>query len=259
MRDVPDILAKIAGYKVDEVAAISTDLIEQRLENAGKPKGFLKALAKASAPALICEVKKASPSKGVIREDFDAPAIARAYEDGGATCLSVLTDGPGFQGSLDIFDSVRAATDLPLLRKDFMIDPLQVREARAHGADAILVILAMTDDTVSRALIHEADALGMDALVETHTDDEVRRAVDLGATLIGINNRDLHSFETTLDTFERLAPLVPQHAVLVAESGIVTRGDVQRLGEAGAHAFLIGESLMRQDDIAAATRVLLGI
>ena len=206
----------------------------------------------------ICEVKKASPSKGVIREDFDPVAIAEAYEAGGAYCLSVLTDGPGFQGSTAIFAQVRAATDLPLLRKDFMIDTVQVREARAMGADAILVILAMTDDATSRALMEEANALGMDALVETHTEDEVRRAVDLGATLIGINNRNLHTFETSLDTFERLAPLVPQHIPLVAESGIFTRADVERMTAAGARAFLIGESLMRQDDVEEATRALRG-
>ena len=256
MKDIPDVLAHIAAYKVDEVAAIDRDAVEAKLADAPAPRGFLQTFATAEAPALICEVKKASPSKGVIREDFDPVAIARAYEAGGAACLSILTDGPGFQGSLDILDRVRAATDLPLLRKDFFIDPAQVREARAHGADAILVILAMTDDATSCALIEEADALGMDALVETHTAEEVRRAVNLGATLIGINNRDLHTFDTSLEVFERLAPLVPQHITLVAESGIFTRADVERLATAGARAFLIGESLMRQDDVEAATRAL---
>ena len=256
MKAIPDVLAHIAAYKVDEVAAIDRDAVEAKLADAPTPRGFLQALATAEAPALICEVKKASPSKGVIREDFDPVAIARAYAAGGATCLSVLTDGPGFQGSLDIFGQVRAATDLPLLRKDFFIDAAQVREARANGADAVLVILAMTDDATSRALMEEADALGMDALVETHTEEEVRRAVNLGATLIGINNRDLHTFDTSLDVFERLAPLVPQHTTLVAESGIFTRGDVVRLETAGARAFLIGESLMREQDVEAATRNL---
>ena len=259
MRDVPDILAKIAAYKVDEVTEIDRDRVERGLLNASKPKGFLSALRSAEQPALICEVKKASPSKGVIRQDFDPVAIAKAYEAGGAACLSVLTDGPGFQGSLEIFDHVRGATNLPLLRKDFMIDPIQVREARAHGADSILVILAMTDDKTNRALIDEAHALGMDALVETHTEEEVRRAIDLGTTLIGINNRDLHTFETTLDTFDRLAPLVPKEALLVAESGIFTRGDVNRLAASDAQAYLIGESLMRQDDVEEATRALRGI
>ncbi|MEL6415843.1 MAG: indole-3-glycerol phosphate synthase TrpC [Pseudomonadota bacterium] len=259
MRDVPDILAKIAAYKVDEVATIDRDRVEQKLINASKPNGFLYALQNAGQPALICEVKKASPSKGVIREDFDPVAITKAYQAGGAACLSVLTDGPGFQGSLEIFDQVRSATNLPLLRKDFMIDSIQVREARAHGADAILVILAMTDDKTNRILIDEANALGMDALVETHTEEEVRRAIDLGATLIGINNRDLHTFETTLDTFDRLAPLVPKQALLVGESGIFTDDDVKRLAASGAQAYLIGESLMRQDDVEKATRTLKGI
>ena len=256
MMDVPDILASIAAYKVDEVAAIDAVKVDAMLETAPPPRGFLQALSVAEAPALICEVKKASPSKGVIREDFGPVEIARSYTEGGAACLSVLTDGPGFQGSLAIFDQVRAATDLPLLRKDFFVDPAQVREARAHGADAILVILAMTDDATSRALMEEANALGMDALVETHTEDEVHRAIDLGSTLVGVNNRDLRTFDTTLDTFERLAPLVPPHTLLVAESGIFARADVDRLGAAGARAYLIGESLMRQEDVAAATRSL---
>jgi indole-3-glycerol phosphate synthase len=256
MKDVPDILAKIAAYKVGEVADIDMASVEAALPQAPAPRGFLNALKCAAQPALICEVKKASPSKGVIRHDFDPFAIAKAYEAGGAACLSVLTDGPGFQGSKEIFATVRSATTLPLLRKDFMIDPRQVREARAMGADAILVILAMTDDAVSKTLINEATMLGMDVLVETHDADELRRAIDLGAALIGINNRDLRTFETTLDTFDRLAPSVPKGALLVAESGIFTRQDIERLGDAGAHAYLIGESLMRQDDIEAATHAL---
>lgn len=256
MKDLPDILAKTAAYKVDEVAEIDMAWVETALTQAPAPRGFLQALRAATQPALICEVKKASPSKGVIREDFDPIAITKAYDAGGAACLSVLTDGPGFQGSKEIFSAVRGSTDLPLLRKDFMIDPRQVREARAMGADAILVILAMTDDTVSKSLINEANALGMDVLVETHDSDELRRAIDLGVTLIGINNRDLHTFETTLDTFFRLAPSVPQDALLVAESGIFTRQEIEQLRHAGAHAYLIGESLMRQTDIEAATRAL---
>ena len=258
MMDVPDILAKIAAYKVDEVAAIDADDIERRLAEITAPRGFEAALRQAAPPALICEVKKASPSKGVIREDFDPATIARAYEAGGATCLSVLTDGPGFQGSAEIFATVRATTDLPLLRKDFMIDPLQIREARAMGADAILVILAMTDDQTSRRLMDEAAALGMDALVETHDASEIQRAIDLGATLIGINNRDLRTFETSLDTFDSLANMIPSGAHKVAESGIFTRADIDRLTTSGAESFLIGESLMRQDDIEGATRTLRG-
>lgn len=256
MRDVPDILAKIAAYKIDEVADIDMASVETALPHAPAPRGFLQALRAATQPALICEVKKASPSKGVIREDFDPVAIAKAYDSGGAACLSVLTDGPGFQGSAGIFADVRAATDLPLLRKDFMIDPRQVREARAMGADAILVILAMTNDVVSKTLIDEANALGMDVLVETHDEDELRRAIGLGAPLIGINNRDLRTFETTLDTFDRLAPSVPTGTLLVAESGIFTRQEIERLRRAGAQAYLIGESLMRQTDVEAATRAL---
>ena len=256
MQNVPDILAKIAAYKVDEVAAIDVEQVERKLETAPVPRGFYKVLREAEPPALICEVKKASPSKGVICEDFDPVSIAKAYQTGGAACLSVLTDRPGFQGSLEIFSKVRAATDLPLLRKDFMIDTLQVREARSLGADAILIILAMTDDKISARLIKETEALGMDALVETHDEDEIRRAIDFGAKLIGINNRDLRTFETTLDTFDRLAPLVPKDATLVAESGIFTQSHIKRLSASGAQAYLIGESLMRQDDVEAATRNL---
>ncbi len=259
MMDVPDILAKIAAYKVDEVADINPTAVETALQSAPAPKGFEARLRSAPSPALICEVKKASPSKGVIRDDFNPGEIAQAYEAGGAACLSVLTDGPGFQGSTEIFKTVRAATDLPLLRKDFMIDPLQVREARAMGADAILVILAMTDDTVSAALIEEAVGLGMDVLVETHDQTELERAIALGATLIGINNRDLRTFETSLDTFHRLASQIPETALAVAESGIFTREHIADLKQSGAEAYLIGESLMRQDDVEAATRSLMGI
>ncbi|MGB6229637.1 MAG: indole-3-glycerol phosphate synthase TrpC [Litorimonas sp.] len=256
MMDVPDILAKITAYKVDEVAKIDRSAVEAGLAKAFAPRGFETTLRAAKAPALICEVKKASPSKGVIREEFDPVSIAQGYEAGGAACLSVLTDGPGFQGSLDIFRQVRKATDLPLLRKDFMIDPWQVREARAVGADAVLVILAMTDDAVSAELMAEAQSLGMDVLVETHDENEVERAMALGATLIGINNRDLRTFETSLETFERLSSRVPNEALLVAESGIFTGEDVRRLAASGAQAFLIGESLMRQPDVAEATRSL---
>lgn len=256
MKDIPDILAHIAAYKVDEIAAINRDAVESRLKTVRPPRGFATTLRDASPPALICEVKKASPSKGLIRPDFDPKDIAQAYEAGGAACLSVLTDGPGFQGSLEIFDEVREATDLPLLRKDFMIDPLQVREARAHGADAILVILAMTDDVTSARLMEEAKSLGMDALVETHDEDEMQRAIDLGATLIGVNNRDLRSFETSLDTFGRVAQNTPSEALLVAESGIFTRQDIDQLAAAGAKAYLIGESLMRQTDVQRATETL---
>lgn len=259
MMNVPDILAKIAAYKVDEVAALDVGTIEKSLETAPSPKGFYKTLSSTPQPALICEVKKASPSKGIIRENFDPEAIAKAYEIGGAACLSVLTDGPGFQGSQHIFSTVRAATDLPLLRKDFMIDPLQIRDARAMGADAILVILAMTDDLISKRLIQEAETLGMDIVVETHDESELKRAINLGASLIGINNRDLRSFDTSLNTFERLAPSVPKDVLLIAESGIFTAKDINRLAQAGAKAYLIGESLMRQDHVEQATRTLIDL
>lgn len=258
MSDVPDILARIAAYKIDEVRALDLDAIDRAIDLAPRPRGFKTALQAAAAPALICEVKKASPSKGVIRDDFDPVSIADAYERGGATCLSVLTDAPGFQGSADIFRQVRNISDLPLLRKDFMIGTEQVRESRAMGADAILVILAMTDDRTSASIMAEADALGMDALVETHDAAEMERAVALGATLIGVNNRDLRTFETCLSTFGQVADHAPDTALLVAESGIFTKYDIDQLTSAGAQAFLIGESLMRQTDVELATRRLRG-
>jgi len=252
---MPNVLEKIAAYKVIEVKDlkknVSASKMRQRALSAPKPRGFKAALDKAAltGPALIAEVKKASPSKGVIREDFDPVTIARAYTKGGAACLSVLTDTPSFQGSLDILKDVRAATDLPIIRKDFMVDPIQVYEARAAGADAILVILSMTDDTVNKRLIKAAKEMDLDVLVETHDAEEVRRAVALGADLIGINNRNLKTFETTLDTFSALAPLAPPGPTLVAESGIFTSDHILRLAGDGASAYLVGESLMRQDDV----------
>ena len=235
LMDAPDVLKKIAAYKVDEVAALRDDIsIEELREIASDqapPRGFTKAIQNTSGTALICEVKKASPSKGIIREDFDPAAIAKAYETGGAACLSVLTDGPGFMGSNDIFKTVRRATDLPLLRKDFMIDSIQITESRAMGADCVLIILAMIDDDTAKDLIEEATRLGMDALIETHDEAELARAVALGAPLIGINNRDLRTFETTLDTFMNLAPQAPNDATLIAESGIFTKADIERLAK----------------------------
>ena len=260
LMDAPDVLKKIAAYKVDEVATLRDDISIEELREIARDqapaRGFAKAIQTASNPALICEVKKASPSKGIIREDFDPTAIAKAYEAGGATCLSVLTDGPGFMGSPDIFKAVRATTHLPLLRKDFLIDPIQVTESRAMGADCILIIMAMIDDDTARALMEEATALGMDALVETHDENELARAVKLGASLIGINNRDLRTFETSLDTFATLAGQVPKTATLIAESGIFTKDDIQRLAKHDAQGYLIGESFMRQDDIEAAVKTL---
>ena len=261
LMNAPDVLKKIAAYKADEVEALRDDIsIEELREIAHDltpPRGFAKAIQAQSGPALICEVKKASPSKGIIREDFDPVAIARAYAEGGAACLSVLTDGPGFMGSPAIFKQVRGATNLPLLRKDFMLDPIQIAESAAMGADCILVIMAMIDDDTARALMEEAALLGMDALVETHDEAELARAVKLGASLIGINNRDLRTFDTTLDTFTRLAPKAPEGATLIAESGIFTKEDIARLANDGAQGYLIGESFMRQEDVAGAVRELL--
>ena len=260
LMDAPDVLKKIAAYKVDEVAALRDDISIEELREIARdqapPRGFTKAIQNTSGTALICEVKKASPSKGIIREDFDPIKIARAYETGGAACLSVLTDGPGFMGSNEIFKAVRQTTGLPLLRKDFMIDPIQITESRVMGADCILIILAMIDDDTAKDLIEEATRLGMDALVETHDEAELARAVALGAPLIGINNRDLRTFETTLDTFDKLAGQAPNHATLIAESGIFTKADIERLAKDGAQGYLIGESLMRQDDIVAAVKSL---
>ena len=261
LMDAPDVLKKIAAYKADEVEALRQDISIQELREIAsdlpRPRGFAKAIQSQSGPALICEVKKASPSKGIIREDFDPVAIARSYAEGGAACLSVLTDGPGFMGSNAIFKQVRGATELPLLRKDFMLDPIQIAESAAMGADCILVIMAMIDDETAKALMDEAASLGLDALVETHDDAELARAVKLGAKLIGINNRDLRTFDTTLDTFTRLASEVPQDATLIAESGIFTKDDIERLAKHGAQGYLIGESFMRQDDVAGAVRGLL--
>ncbi|MFM8819812.1 MAG: indole-3-glycerol phosphate synthase TrpC [Phenylobacterium sp.] len=260
-----DILARIAEYKRTDVAARkaagSQAEVEAAAAAASAPRGFIAALDAASGPgrlALIAEIKKASPSKGLIRADFDPPALARAYAEGGAACLSVLTDGPSFQGDDAHLVAARAATSLPGLRKDFLVDPWQVAESRALGADAILVILAMVDDALAAKLMSEADRLGMDALVEVHDEDEMRRAGQLGARLVGVNNRDLRTFVTDLAVTERLAAHLPENAQLVTESGIFTRQDAERLARVGASAMLVGESLMRQDDVPAATRTLLG-
>jgi indole-3-glycerol phosphate synthase len=259
---VTDTLQRIAAYKREEVAErkakTSAAEIAIAARSADAPRGFARALATASSLALIAEVKKASPSKGLIRADFDPPALARAYAEGGATCLSVLTDGPSFQGADAYLVSARAAVSLPVLRKDFLVDPWQVAETRALGADAILVILALIDDALAADLMAEAKTYGMDALVEVHDATELSRAAALGATLIGVNNRDLRTFVTDLAVTEWLAPEVPTGALLVAESGIFTHNDAQRLQRAGAKAMLVGESLMRQPDVTAATRALLG-
>ncbi|WP_419316827.1 indole-3-glycerol phosphate synthase TrpC [Caulobacter sp. ErkDOM-E] len=260
-----DILAKIAAYKRDEVTDRKRRRTQAALDNAARsassPRGFKTALKHGHASgklALIAEIKKASPSKGLIRADFDPPALARAYETGGASCLSVLTDGPSFQGADPYLIDARAAVSLPCIRKDFLVDPWQVSESRALGADAILVILAMIDDVLAAELMSEAERLGMDALVEVHDEAEMARAGELGATLVGINNRDLKSFVVDLAVTERLAAQAPMGALLVTESGIFTHDDVVRMEAAGATAMLVGESLMRQANVAEATRTLLG-
>jgi indole-3-glycerol phosphate synthase len=261
-----DILDRIAAYKRAEVAdrkaKRSISQIETATIAAGTPRGFKVALERAYAPgrlALIAEIKKASPSKGLIRADFDPPVHAAAYASGGAACLSVLTDGPSFQGDDAYLVAARATVDLPVLRKDFMIDPWQIAESRALGADCILVILALCDDALATDLLNETQRLGMDALVEVHDEDEMERAGALGATLVGVNNRNLRTFATDLGTTGRLAALAPQNALLVTESGIHSVRDITTLEQSGARAMLVGESLMRQVDVTAATRALLGI
>ena len=256
-----DILAKIAAYKREEVAGRKAARATVSTAGVSRPRGFRAALERAHAPgrlALIAEIKKASPSKGLIREDFDPPALARAYEAGGAACLSVLTDTPSFQGADSFLTAARDAVALPCIRKEFLVDPWQVAESRALDADAILVILAMVDDGLAAELMAEARAHGMDALVEVHDEAEMARAGRLGADLVGVNNRDLRTFTVDLAVTERLAAIAPPDALLVTESGLSTAADAARLERCGARAMLVGESLMRQPDVAEATRALLG-